>query len=138
MTDNLTAAQRRRTMQRVRSKDTTPERVVRSLVHRLGYRFRLHRGDLPGKPDLVLPRLQKVIFVHGCFWHRHGCSAGRSTPASNQAYWLAKFERNRLRDATARRKLRRAGWTVLVVWECQTKPAKRAVLERKLRQFLRK
>ncbi|MBZ0258081.1 very short patch repair endonuclease [bacterium] len=117
--DNLTPTQRRKTMQRVRSKDTKPELTVRRLAHALGYRFRLHRADLPGKPDLVFPRLRKVIFVHGCFWHGHNCKRGRNRPRSNQDYWIAKLDRNKQRDQKHRRALKRLGWRVLVVWECQ-------------------
>ncbi|MDP8243630.1 MAG: very short patch repair endonuclease [Candidatus Hinthialibacter antarcticus] len=117
--DNLTPTQRRKTMQRVRSKDTKPEMIVRRLAHSLGFRFRLHRADLPGKPDLAFPRLRKVIFVHGCFWHSHRCKHGRRRPQSNQEYWTAKLDRNKQRDQKHRRALKRLGWSVLVVWECQ-------------------
>jgi DNA mismatch endonuclease (patch repair protein) len=106
-------------MRRVRGKDTTPEMAVRSLLHRLGFRFRLHRKDLPGKPDIVLPKHKAAIFVHGCFWHRHaGCSRA-STPATRQEYWLPKFRRTVERDKRNQDKLRRAGWNVIVVWECE-------------------
>ena len=108
-------------MRRVRGKDTTPEMIVRRIVHRLGYRYRLHADDLPGKPDLVLPSRGKVIFVHGCFWHQHSCTRGDRMPSSNQDYWLRKLEGNRRRDRRHRAALKRAGWQVLVVWECQTK-----------------
>jgi len=134
--DPLTPRQRSEQMRKVRGKDTTPELVVRSLVHRMGYRFRLHRKDLPGSPDLVLPRRDKVIFVHGCFWHRHRCRRGRSMPASRVDYWTRKFERNVARDRRNRRKLRRMGYDVLVVWECQTTPTRRAWLIARLRAFL--
>jgi DNA mismatch endonuclease (patch repair protein) len=123
-------------MRCVKSGDTTPEMVVRRLVHALGYRFRLNNRRLPGQPDLVLPRLGKAIFVHGCFWHRHACEAGQSTPASRVDYWQAKFTRNVLRDRSNLRKLRRSGWSVLVVWECQTGLRKREALERRLARFL--
>lgn len=106
-------------MSKVRSKDTKPEMIVRRLAHALGYRFRLHRADLPGKPDLVFPRLRKAIFVHGCFWHGHNCKRGRNRPRSNQDYWLVKLDRNKQRDQKHRRALKRLGWRVLVVWECQ-------------------
>jgi DNA mismatch endonuclease, patch repair protein len=106
-------------MRRVRSTDTTPERKVRSLLHRLGFRFRLHRKDLPGKPDIVLPKYSTVVFVHGCFWHRHqGCSQA-STPATRQDYWLPKFERTMERDWRNQKELRRLGWNVIVLWECE-------------------
>lgn len=136
MPDQFTHAERSRIMAAVKSGDTTPELVVRRLVHRLGYRYRLHCRDLPGSPDLVLPRLRKAVFVHGCYWHRHACPAGQSTPATRLDYWQAKFERNVTRDRSNLRKLRRLGWSVLVVWECQTTARKRAALERRLARFL--
>ena len=117
--DTFSPKKRSEIMRRVRGKDTTPEIVVRSLLHRLGFRFRLHRADLPGKPDIVLPKYKTVIFVHGCFWHRHaGCSRA-STPASRRDYWIPKFRRTIDRDRQNRESLRRAGWKVIVVWECE-------------------
>ena len=121
MTDNLTPSQRKNTMRRVRSKDTKPEMVVRRLVHGLGYRYRLHRRDLPGNPDIVFSRLNKVIFVHGCFWHGHDCKAGLNRPASNKAYWIPKLERNKARDEKNLQELADKGWQSLIIWECQTK-----------------
>lgn len=107
-------------MGRVRSKNTKPEMVVRRLVHSLGFRYRLHRGDLPGKPDLVFPSRRKIIFVHGCFWHRHSraCPLTR-LPKSKLDFWRAKLEKNRIRDRENFRLLRKAGWAILVVWECE-------------------
>src|SRR5262245_58300852 len=110
---------RRRTMQAVTSKDTAPEMAVRRLLHARGYRYRLHRRDLPGNPDLVFPRLRKVIFVHGCFWHGHDCARGRRVPKSNTEYWVGKVARNRARDADHDRRLKANGWDVLAVWECE-------------------
>ena len=136
--DTFTPAERSRVMRAVKSAGTTPELIVRRLVHGLGYRFRLHSRDLPGSPDLVLPRHKKAIFVHGCFWHRHRCPAGQSTPASRVDYWQAKFARNTARDAAAVRKLRRLGWSVLVVWECQTRASRLESLEARLNRFLPK
>ncbi len=136
MPDQFTKSERSRVMRAVKSTDTTPELVVRRLVHALGYRFRLHRRDLPGRPDIVLPRLGKAIFVHGCFWHRHRCEAGQSTPATRVDYWQAKFDRNVARDRRTLRRLRREGWTVLVVWECQTRAAKREALRNRIQRFL--
>ncbi len=121
MTDVLTPAQRRRNMRAIKSKDTKPEMIVRRLVHGMGYRFRLHRKDLPGKPDLVLPRHGKVIFVHGCFWHMHRCKYGRVTPRTNAAFWRTKRKSNVLRDRKNRTQLRKMGWDILTVWECQTR-----------------
>ncbi|WP_245265215.1 very short patch repair endonuclease [Microvirga flocculans] len=123
-------------MSRVRSKDTAPEMVVRRLVHAMGYRFRLHGGKLPGKPDLVFPGRRKVIFVHGCFWHRHddpSCKLSR-TPKSNLDYWRPKFERNRERDAVNLERLTELGWEALVIWECQTRD--REALTRLIHNFL--
>jgi DNA mismatch endonuclease, patch repair protein len=106
-------------MRAIRSKDMKPELAVRRLAHRLGYRFRLHRSDLPGKPDLVFGPRRKVIFVHGCFWHCHNCKAAH-VPRSNRDYWGPKLERNRLRDQKNLAALAVAGWQSLIVWECET------------------
>lgn len=119
MPDRITPAQRSKNMQAIRAKDTRPERVVRSLVHRAGYRFRLHRHDLPGTPDLVLPRHRAIIFVHGCYWHGHGCSRGGTGAKSNQEYWEPKIERTRCRDRANHAALEEAGWRVHTVWECE-------------------
>jgi DNA mismatch endonuclease (patch repair protein) len=108
-------------MRRIRKKDTKPELVVRRLAHGMGYRFRLHRRDLPGTPDLVFPRLHKVILVHGCFWHQHDCPLGRKQPSTNPHYWLPKLARNVERDGQAQARLVEMGWAVLTVWECQTR-----------------
>ena len=106
-------------MASIRSKDMKPELAVPKIAHALGFRFRLHRKDLPGKPDLVFPKYQAVIFVHGCFWHRHpGCYLAY-TPKSRKAFWNQKFEGNVIRDKKASTMLRRLGWRVLVVWECE-------------------
>jgi DNA mismatch endonuclease, patch repair protein len=106
-------------MRRIRSKDTMPEMAVRRLLHGMGYRYCLHRRDIPGKPDLVFPGRRKVIFIHGCFWHQHsGCREGR-LPKSNTAYWLPKLERNRARDKAALEQLAASGWSAFVVWECE-------------------
>lgn len=121
MTDVLTPEQRRRCMSRIRGTDTKPEMLVRRLVHAMGYRFRLHRRDLPGKPDIVLPRHRKVILVHGCFWHRHSCKLGRPQPKHNARFWNQKLDANVARDRRASRDLRREGWQVLVIWECETR-----------------
>ncbi|MCH9012468.1 MAG: DNA mismatch endonuclease Vsr [Proteobacteria bacterium] len=120
MVDTRTKEQRRRIMQAVRGKDTGPEWTVRRLLHGLGYRYRLHRKDLPGKPDLVFPARKKAIFVHGCFWHAHGCRYGR-LPKSRLDYWLPKLERNKERDADRTDRLEALGWHVLTVWQCETK-----------------
>jgi DNA mismatch endonuclease, patch repair protein len=122
-------------MAAVRSRDTIPERRVRSIAHQLGFRFSLQRKDLPGRPDLVFPRLKTVIFVHGCFWHRHaGCSRS-TTPATNRVFWEAKFSRNVLRDAKALAQLENSGWKTLVVWECELR--KPDTLAQKVKRFLR-
>ena len=117
---NETAEARSRIMRAVKGCDTAPELVVRQLTHRMGYRFRLHRKDLPGKPDLTFPRLHKVIFVHGSFWHKHECARGARVPKRNRAYWLKKIAGNRDRDQKNLEKLVAAGWQSLVVWECAT------------------
>lgn len=123
------------TMSRVRSKDTTPEMIVRRLVHSMGYRYRLHGRRLPGKPDLVFASRRKVIFVHGCFWHQHeGCRKAR-VPGTRHDYWLPKLARNVERDQEHIARLHALGWEVLVVWECEIKD--RPVLQEVLRDFLR-
>ena len=134
MTDVLTSEQRRRCMSRIGPKGSVPEMTVRSIVHRLGYRFRLHRADLPGKPDLVLPRHRAVIFVHGCFWHRHSCKYGRPQPKTNADFWRDKLQRNVERDKRVKRQLLHQGWRVLVVWECETRSELRA--SAKIKRFL--
>jgi DNA mismatch endonuclease (patch repair protein) len=123
--DNVAPAVRSRIMSSVGRRDTRPEVLVRQLLHSLGYRFRLHRRDLPGTPDVVLPRHQLAVFVHGCFWHRHAGCRRTTTPADNRDYWLAKFGRNVARDRRNRADLRRAGWRVLVVWECEVRNPER-------------
>lgn len=117
--DTLTPAERSERMGRVRAKDTKPEMLVRRLVHGMGYRYRLHLRDLPGIPDLVFPSRGKIIFVHGCFWHRHGTCRYTRWPKSKLEFWKPKLEANRRRDQVNQRALRRMGWKVLVVWECQ-------------------
>jgi DNA mismatch endonuclease, patch repair protein len=122
-------------MARVRGKNTKPEVVVRSIVHGLGYRFRLHKAGLPGRPDLVFSGSRKVIFVHGCFWHRHpGCYL-TTTPKTRASYWRQKFRQNKRRDYKAVEALEHSGWLVLVVWECETDDIK--TLESRLSRFLR-
>ena len=138
MPDNLTPAQRRACMQAVKGCNTTPERMVRSIVHKLGCRFALHRADLPGKPDIVMPGRRCVVLEHGCFWHGHTCVRGRRKPVVNARYWRTKRAKNRERDRCASRALRRAGWRVMAVWECQLERAKLEVLKRRLRRFLGK
>jgi len=119
MTDTVSKARRSEIMAAVRGKDTRPEIALRKLTHSMGYRYRLHRKDLPGTPDLVFPSRRKVVFLHGCFWHRHaGCSAAR-IPKSRTDFWLAKLEANRVRDGQSEADLRQQGWDVLVVWECE-------------------
>jgi DNA mismatch endonuclease Vsr len=128
MVDVLSAAQRSKCMAAIRSKDTKPELIVRSLLHRIGRRFRLHRSDLPGRPDIVLVKKRKVIFVHGCYWHMHRCQYGRVVPATNTAFWQTKRLSNVKRDRNNRRLLRREGWSTLTIWECWTRD------ERKIRE----
>jgi DNA mismatch endonuclease (patch repair protein) len=118
----------------VKGKNSKPEVVVRSVAHRLGYRFRLHFRDLAGTPDLVFPRLRKAIFVHGCFWHRHRNCSRATTPKTRAAFWAQKFSDNIRRDSRVRRRLRAAGWDVLVVWECET--FERDSLRARVRAFL--
>ena len=118
MTDIFTKQKRSWVMSRIRSKNTAPERIVRSFLHRRGFRFRLHRKDLPGKPDIVLSRHRTVVFVHGCFWHGHDCKAGAS-PQTRREFWQAKIAGNAARDKVVAARLRKLGWRVLTVWECE-------------------
>jgi DNA mismatch endonuclease, patch repair protein len=130
--DTLTRRQRSERMSRIRGKNTGPEREVQKLLAGLGYRYRRHQVDLPSKPDFVFRNTKKVVFVNGCFWHGHRCFLGR-IPKSRVDFWVAKINSNRKRGLRARAKLRRMGWGVLVVWECQLK---NQALKEKLRAFL--
>jgi DNA mismatch endonuclease (patch repair protein) len=130
-----TPEQRSRTMRAVKSRDTTAELRVRRLIHRMGYRYRLHRHDLPGKPDIVLPRHGKVIFVNGCFWHGHTCVRGDRMPKTNSAYWSKKIARNRDRDQATNAALTADNWEVETVWECETKDE--AALRHRISAFLK-
>ncbi len=132
--DNVSRRRRSEIMSRVRAKDTAPEMLVRRLVYSMGYRYRLHDRSLPGTPDLVFRKTHQLIFVHGCFWHRHaGCALAR-WPKSRQKFWREKLEGNQTRDRKNIGRLRRAGWRVMVVWECQlSKPVR---LEQRIRGFL--
>jgi DNA mismatch endonuclease, patch repair protein len=132
--DTLSPAERSARMARVRGKDTRPELLVRRLAHRLGYRYRLHRTDLPGQPDMAFSRARKAVFVHGCFWHRHDCPSGRRVPKSRLDFWLPKLEKNRIRDEENLKKLETQGWHPLVIWECEIRDL--STLTERLRTFL--
>lgn len=134
--DVFDAAKRSAVMRAVKSRDTAPELAVRAAARTLGYarRYRLNGAGLPGKPDLVFGAMRKAVFVHGCFWHGHDCKRGARAPKDNAAYWRAKIDRNRVRDETALAALSAAGWSALVVWECETRDG--AALSRKLAGFL--
>lgn len=135
MTDTVSKAKRSATMRQVCGSDTSPERLVRRVLHGLGARFRLSTGrSLPGSPDIVLPSRHVAVFVHGCFWHQHSCARGARRPASNAVYWNPKLDRNVRRDKRVKRTLRKQGWRVLVVWECQTRDL--PALAARLRAFL--
>jgi DNA mismatch endonuclease (patch repair protein) len=125
----------RQRMARIRKTNTKPELAVRRLAHSLGYRFRLHRKNLPGTPDLVFPRHRKVVFVHGCFWHRHDCKLSGAVPSTRRSYWEPKPRRNVERDQTAQTELSELGWRVMVLWECEIKNSTDAVVQR-LNDFL--
>ena len=127
-------ARRSATMRAVKSRDTTPELVVRALLRRFAPFYRLHRKDVAGNPDIAYPGRKRAIFVHGCFWHGHDCARGARMPKANADYWRAKIERNRARDAANLEKLRATGWSALTVWECELKDL--ATLEQRLRAFL--
>ena len=134
MTDVFSASKRSAIMQAIHGKDSRPEMAVRRLAHSLGYRYRLHVSELPGKPDLVFPFRRKIIQVNGCFWHRHSCRKGLSLPRTREKFWRKKLDRNKVRDATNQRHLRRLGWQVLVIWECQLSHADS--ITRKIVRFL--
>ena|SRR6266404_3914850 len=134
MADVLTPQQRSFNMSRIRSRDTRPEMTVRSIVHRLGYRYRLHKKDLPGKPDVVLVRHRKIIDVHGCFFHVHKCKYGSVVPATNAKFWKTKRLSNVERDRRNLRALKRNNWKVLIVWECETRNL--AKLAKRIEKFL--
>jgi len=136
MADTLTPAERSERMARVKGRDTAPEMLVRQIVRGLGYHYRLHRRDLPGCPDLTFGKLRKIIFVHGCFWHRHDDSACKLArlPKSKLDFWLPKLEANRARDLKNQERIKAMGWKFLVVWECQL--GDRVKLEKRIRSFL--
>jgi len=128
MGDTITAERRSWNMSRIRGRDTAPERQLRSLLHRAGFRFRLHDRKLSGRPDIVLPKYRTAIFVHGCFWHRHSGCRNATTPSTRPEFWREKFEANVRRDESNRAALEDAGWKVLIVWECALKSDAEAVL----------
>ena len=134
--DTVSKRRRSEIMRNIHGKDTTPELAVRRYLHANGLRFRLHRPDLPGRPDLVFPLRQVCVFVHGCFWHGHKrCVDGTRRPRSNAAYWREKIDTNRARDQRSSKALKAKGWTVLVIWECETESLKRLEqLERQIRR----
>jgi DNA mismatch endonuclease (patch repair protein) len=121
-------------MSRVKGRDTQPEKLVRTMAHRLGFRFRLHRRDLPGRPDIVFPRLHKAIFVHGCFWHGHARCRRSGRPTSNKAFWNKKLDGNMMRDKRDKAELRKMGWRVLVVWGCEGRKPEKLIT--KVERFL--
>lgn len=134
--DRITTQRRSANMSKIKSKGMKPEMLVRSLAHGMGYRYRLHRKDLPGKPDLVFPRLRKAIFVHGCFWHQHSIENCRRShiPRSNGEYWQPKLDRNVARDKSAFLELTHLGWKILVLWECELKNTEQ--IEVRVKEFL--
>src|SRR5438445_5840350 len=132
--DGLSKERRSWNMSRIRGKDTAPEKVVRSVLHRMGFRFRLHSRRLPGRPDIVLPKHGTVVFVHGCFWHRHKGCKNCTTPTNRREFWVEKLEGNAARDKRNRLALRKLGWKTFVIWECEIEDRKR--LENTLTQFV--
>ena len=134
MTDVYSPEKRSAVMRRVKGRDTTPEMTVRRVLTRLGARYRLHRKDLPGKPDVVLPGRKLALFVHGCFWHGHDCARGARVPKQNRDYWVGKVGRNRARDAASRQALEAGGWRVETIWECELKDA--SALSRRVAHLL--
>ena len=123
--DHLSQSRRSWNMSRIRGRDTKPELAVRSALHRMGYRFRLHRADLPGKPDIILPKFKTVLFVHGCYWHRHSRCKLASMPKSRQKFWREKFTETVRRDRKNKAALKRLGWRVGIIWECQIRDKNR-------------
>ena len=121
MVDSISKKHRSWNMSRIRSKNTTTEKIVRSLLHRMGYRFRLHRKDLPGRPDIVLPKYKTVVEVRGCFWHHHAGCKNSTIPKSNTKYWNEKFKKNIERDKLNEKKLKALGWNIIIIWECEVK-----------------
>jgi DNA mismatch endonuclease, patch repair protein len=136
MPDVFSKEKRSRIMSRIKGKDTKPEKLVRSLLHRMGYRFRLHVRDLPGNPDIVLPRHRKIVFMNGCFWHGHPNCKRAKLPETNRPFWEEKIGKNMKRDRSTLRKLRKTGWRVLVVWQCEMRD--KTMLENSLRRFMEK
>lgn len=137
MIDRLTPAQRSNLMRSVRGKNTLPEMIVRREAHGAGFRYRLHRKDLPGRPDLCFPSRKKIIFVHGCFWHGHGCKIGK-LPKSRLDFWRPKIERNRKRDADVLSQLEAAGWSTLIIWQCELKNHDSEQIRERIVNFLGK
>lgn len=133
MADTRTPEQRRRIMQAVKTRDTGPELAVRRILFRLGYRYRLSAKELPGRPDIVFPGRKRAIFVHGCFWHGHGCAKGHA-PKSRLDYWAPKLQANRARDAAQLHELEKLGWSVLTIWQCETRDQE--ALAANLKRFL--
>ena len=133
--DSLSKERRSWNMSRIKGRDTKPEVIVRSLLHMMGYRFRLHRKDFPGKPDIVLPKYRTVIFVHGCFWHRHKSCKFAYVPKTRVEFWQNKFQGNIERDKLNQAKLKKAGWQVIVIWECHIKKLK--ALQKTLKKMLK-
>jgi len=135
MTDRISPEHRSWNMSRIRNKDTRPEKCLRSLLHRAGFRFRLHVPKLPGKPDLVLPRYQTVIFVHGCYWHRHPGCKNATIPRTHTDFWVAKFQGTVKRDRETADKLMNQGWRVITVWECELKTNPGSVIQKICQQL---
>ncbi|MFW9996441.1 MAG: very short patch repair endonuclease [Candidatus Odinarchaeota archaeon] len=128
MTDIYSKVKRSEVMSKITSKNTKPEKFVRSLLHRLGFRFRIHSSNLPGKPDIVLKKYNTIIFVHGCFWHGHSCTKGNTRPKSNKTFWNKKIEDNMERDKRKKAELIKLGWNVVEVWECEIKEKEKLAL----------
>ncbi len=135
--DKFDRNKRSEIMRGVKSKNTKPEIIVRKILHKLGFRFRIHRKDLPGKPDIVLPKYKKVIFIHGCFWHCHeGCKKSQ-LPTTNKEFWENKIEKNKIRDVENLNRIHALSWEALVIWGCEVSASKRNSLERKLLDYLK-
>jgi DNA mismatch endonuclease (patch repair protein) len=137
MSDIYTDEKRSQIMSKISGKNTKPEIIIRKIAHKLGYRFRLHRKDLPGKPDLVFPKYKKVIFVNGCFWHGHSTCSRSKLPTTRHEFWKEKIESNKRRDKSNKIKLKKMGWDYLVIWQCEIKKSTKGELAKTIQEFLR-
>ena len=136
MSKIISQEQRSKIMASIHRENTRPELLIRKLAHKMGYRFRLHKKNLPGSPDIVFPGLKKIILVHGCFWHRHECPSGRKIPSKNTTYWQRKFANNVARDQRILKELHNHGWKVFIIWECEILASSHELISKLIEEFL--